>query len=115
MVAKASQRFLSNIEDYGSDGLGRWRHQESISGMERRAQFTASSASFGFEFRLSSFERSGSLELISRGEFEEGAELVRAQRVPQLAQRLCFDLADTLPREGEHLAHFPERVLAAVL
>jgi len=30
----------------------------------------------GFEFRLSSFERSGSVELFSQGEFEEGAELV---------------------------------------
>ena len=84
MVAKASQRFLSNIKDYGSDGLGRWRHQKSISGMGRRAQFTPSSDSFRFEFRLSRFERSGSLELISRGEFEEDAELARERAVAQL-------------------------------
>src|SRR5713226_8051232 len=115
MVAKASQRFLSNIKDYGSDGPGRWRHQESISGMERRAQFTPSSRSFRFEFRLSRFERSGGLELISRGEFEEGAELARARGVAQLAQRLGFDLADTFTGEGERLAYFLERMLAAVL
>src|SRR6202140_4661436 len=100
MVAKASQRFLSNIKDYGSDGPGRWRHQESISGMERRAQFTLSSGSFRFEFRLSSFERSCGLELISRGEFEEGAELVRARRMPQLAQPFVLHLADALAGEG---------------
>jgi len=94
MVAKASQRFLSNIKDYGSDGPGRWRHQESISGIERSAQFTPSPGSFRFEFRLSRFARSGGLELVSRGE---------------------FDLADTFAGEGERLAHFLERVLAAVL
>src|SRR5713101_9839014 len=55
------------------------------------------------------------LELISRGEFEEDAELARARAVAQLAQRLGFDLADTFTREGESLAHFLERVLAAVL
>src|ERR1700730_8858086 len=115
MVAKASQRFLSNIKDYGSAGPGRWRHPESISGMERRAQFTPSSGSFRFEFRLSRFARSGGLELISRGEFEQGAELARAGGVPQLAQGLGFDLADTFAGEGERLAHFLERVLAAVL
>jgi hypothetical protein len=93
MLAKASQRFLSNIKDYGSDGPGRWRHQESISGMERRAQFTPSSGSFRFEVHLSRFERSGGLELISRGEFEQGAELARSGGVPQLAQGLGFDLA----------------------
>ena len=114
MVAKASQRFLSNIKDYGSDGPGPWRHQESISGMERRAQFTPSSGSFRFEFRLSRFERSGGLDLISRGEFEEGAELARAGGVPQLAERLGFDLADALAGESEQLAHFLKRVLAAV-
>jgi hypothetical protein len=114
IVAKASQLFLGNIRDYGSDGPGRWRHRESIFGMERRAQFTPSSGSFRFEFRLSRFERSGGLELISRGEFEEGAELAQAGGVPQLAQGLGFDLADALAGEGEHLAHFLKRVLAAV-
>src|SRR5260370_20388190 len=99
MVAKASQRFLSNIKDYGSDGPGRWRHQESISGMERPAQFTPSSGSFRFEFRLSRFERSGGLEVVSRGEFEEGAQLARAGGGPQLAERLGFDLARTFAGE----------------
>ena len=73
-----------------------------------------SSASLRFEFRLSSFERSGSLELFSQGEFEEVAELVRARMMPQLAQRLRFDLADALAGDGEPLAHFLERVLAAI-
>ena len=72
--------------------------------MERRAQFTPSSDSFRFEFRLSRFERSGGLELISRGEFEEDAELARA--VAQLAQRLGFDLADTFTGQSESSAHF---------
>src|SRR6266851_7188404 len=54
------------------------------------------------------------LELISRGKFEEGAELARAGGVPQLVQGLDFDLADTFAGEGERLAHFLERVLAAV-
>jgi hypothetical protein len=81
--------------------------------MERRAQFTPSSGSFRLEFRLSRFERSGGLGLILRSEFEEDAELARA--VAQLAQRLGFDLADTFTGEGESLAHFLERVLAAVL
>jgi hypothetical protein len=31
------------------------------------------------------------LELFSQGEFEEGAKLVRARRMPQLAERLGFD------------------------
>src|ERR1700682_6313755 len=53
--------------------------------------------------------------LFSRGEFEEGAELVRARRMPQLAQHLGLDLADALAGDGQHLAHFLERVLAAVL
>src|SRR5260370_40588395 len=78
-------------------------------------QFAPSSGSFRFEFRLSRFERSGGLELISRGEFEEDAELARARAVAQLAQHLGFDLADTFTGEGESLAHFLERVLAAVL
>ena len=34
--------------------------------------------------------------------------------MPQLAQRLGLDLADALAGEGEHLAHFLERVLVAV-
>src|SRR5260370_16960501 len=115
MVAKASQRFLSNIKDYGSDEPGRWWHQESISGMERRAQFTPSSRSFRFEFRLSRFERSGGLELVSRGEFEEDAGLARAGGVPQLAERLGFDLADSFPGEGKRLDDFLQRLPAAIL
>jgi hypothetical protein len=48
MVAKASQRF-PEYKDYGSDGPGRWQHQ-NISGMERRAQFTPSSVPLGSSF-----------------------------------------------------------------
>ena len=72
-------------------------------------------ASFELEFRFSSFERSGGLELISRGGFEEDAELARSRRMAQLAKRLGFDLADALACDGERLAHFFERVLGAVL
>ena len=47
--------------------------------------------------------------------FEKRAELVGALGVAQLAQRLGFDLADALARDGELLADFFERVLASVL
>jgi hypothetical protein len=53
---------------------------------------------------------SSRLELFSQREFEEGAKLVRARRMPQLAQRLGFDLADALAGDGERLADFFERV-----
>jgi hypothetical protein len=115
MVAKASQRFLSNIKDYRPDAPGPWRHKNPFLAWRGAPSFTPSSGSFRFEFRLSRFERSGGLELISRGEFEQGAELARAGGVPQLAQGLGFDLADRFAGEGERLAHFLERVLAAVL
>ena len=65
--------------------------------------------------RVLGFGRSGGLELSSQGAFEEGAELARTRRVAELAERLNFDLADTLTGEGEHLTHFVERVLAAVI
>jgi len=53
-------------------------------------------------------------ELISRRGFEEDAELARAGGVPQLAERLGFNLADALAGEGERLSYFFERVLTAV-
>src|SRR2546427_2744851 len=55
------------------------------------------------------------LELISRGACEEGTECARARGLAQLAERFGFDLADTLTGEGKRLAHFPKRVLTAVL
>src|SRR5690348_4477800 len=42
--------FLSNVENCGSGGLGDRRTKIHF-WQQRRAQFTASSASFGFEFR----------------------------------------------------------------
>src|SRR6266851_3006338 len=60
------------------------------------------------------FWRDTGAELISRRGFEEDAELARAGGVPQLAERLGFDLADALAGEGERLSHFFERVLPAV-
>ena len=62
---------------------GRSPHQDPFLASERHAQFIQVRVPLGSEFRLSSFKRSGSLELISRGEFEEGTELVRARMVPQ--------------------------------
>src|SRR5579863_8797921 len=47
--------------------------------------------------------------------FEERLELVRAARVTELAQRLCFDLANPLTRHVELLADFLERVIGAHL
>src|SRR6478672_13964094 len=49
-----------------------------------------------------------------RSTFEERPQLAATGGVPQLAQRLRFDLADALPRDGEVLTHLFERVLAAV-
>ncbi len=68
-------------------------------------------------FRLSSFDLRISifLEVIARGAFEEGAQLARTRRMTQLAQRFRFDLADAFARDGERLADFFERVLAAVV
>src|SRR5437879_13405346 len=42
------------------------------------------------------------------------AELLRARRVAQLAQRLGLDLADALAGDPEPLAHLFQRALAAV-
>src|SRR5262245_38804319 len=39
----------------------------------------------------------------------EAAQLARPCRVTQLAERLCFDLPDTLPGDGEARADFLER------
>src|ERR1700730_17839831 len=45
---------------------------------------------------------------------EKRAKLPAPRRVPQLPQRLRLDLADALSGDREALAHFLERVLAAV-
>ena len=76
---------------------------------------SAPEALLDFAWALGSAFMRQLLELFSQGEFEEAAELVRARRVAQLAQRLDFDLADALAGDGERLADFLERVLAAVL
>src|SRR6266850_915158 len=55
------------------------------------------------------------LKVIARGAFEEGAELARTRRVAQLAQRLGFDPANAFASDGERLADFFERMLAAVV
>src|SRR5437762_6080946 len=55
------------------------------------------------------------LEVVARGAFEEGTQLARTRGVPQLAQRFRFDLADAFAGNGERLADFFERVLAAVV
>src|SRR5262249_51818513 len=52
--------------------------------------------------------------ILRRPSLEERAQLARARRMPQLAERLCLDLADALAGDGEALADFLERVLAAV-
>src|SRR5262249_22666730 len=49
-----------------------------------------------------------------RPSFEERAKLARPRGMPQLPERLRFDLPDALARDGEALADFLERVLAAV-
>src|ERR1700686_3367510 len=54
-------------------------------------------------------------EVVARRAFEESAELARARRVPQLAQRFGLDLTYALARYGERLADFLERVLGAVV
>src|SRR5262250_422299 len=51
---------------------------------------------------------------LARASFEERPQLAAARWMAQLAQRLGFDLPDALARDGEALADFLERVLAAV-
>src|SRR5665213_3972957 len=47
--------------------------------------------------------------------FEEAAQLFRARRVPQLAQRLRLDLANALARDVELLADLFQRVVGVHL
>src|SRR5258708_10332212 len=49
-----------------------------------------------------------------RSPLEERLELTRPRRMAQIAQRLGLDLRDAFARDGEILAAFLERVLAAV-
>src|ERR1039458_9505572 len=46
--------------------------------------------------------------------FQKGAQTVAAAGMPQLPQRLSFDLPDALARYGEVLPHLFERVLAPI-
>src|SRR5208283_1524228 len=55
------------------------------------------------------------LQIIARRPFQERPQLARARRMPKLAQRLGFNLADALARDGEGLAHLLQRMLAAVV
>src|SRR5438067_1824295 len=52
--------------------------------------------------------------ILRRPSFEERAKFARPRGVPQLAERLGFDLPDALARDREALADFLQRVLAAV-
>src|SRR5262245_8531761 len=52
--------------------------------------------------------------VLRRPPLEERSQLAASRRMPQLAQRLRFDLSDTFARDGEALPDFLERVLAAV-
>src|ERR1051325_7988286 len=51
---------------------------------------------------------------LRRPALEECPQLAAPRRMPQLAQGLCLDLTNALARDGEALADFFERVLAAV-
>src|SRR5207245_10306345 len=53
--------------------------------------------------------------LLVKTSVEEGAQPVTAAGMPEFAQRLGFDLPDTLARYREVLANFFERVFAAIL
>src|ERR1039457_4542258 len=46
--------------------------------------------------------------------FQKGAQTVAAAGMPQVPQRLSFDLPDALARYGEVLPHLFERVLAPI-
>src|SRR5512140_2007322 len=48
------------------------------------------------------------------GTFQEGLQHAAAGGVPQLAQRLGFDLANALPGDGKALSDFFQRMLAPV-
>src|SRR5690349_16763734 len=53
--------------------------------------------------------------LFSDGSIEEGTQLAAARGVAQFAQSLGFNLADAFAGDGKTLAHFFERMLAAVV
>src|SRR6184192_3897646 len=52
--------------------------------------------------------------ILRRPSFEECAKLAASRRMPQLPERLRFDLPDAFASDREALADFLERVLAAV-
>src|SRR5215510_11741794 len=52
--------------------------------------------------------------ILRRSSLEERAQFPAPRRMTQLAQRLRLDLPDAFARDREALAHFFERVLAAV-
>src|SRR5258708_15219061 len=52
--------------------------------------------------------------ILRRPSFEERAKFARSRRMPQLAERLGFDLTDAFARHREALSDLFERVLAAV-
>jgi len=46
---------------------------------------------------------------------DKDAEMARPRRMAEFSQYRGFDLADALASKGEILAHFPERVLTAII
>src|SRR6516162_3264445 len=81
----------SDSQAYQHSSLG-WPKQSSLSGMVRNLDTT-----------------------VSPRRVEKRADLAGMRRVTQFAQRLSFNLADALARDGEHLANFFEGVRIAVL
>src|SRR5687767_11080093 len=85
---------------------------------ERRmlnAEFTVRHSAFSIQHSAFSVQRSAfSIQHSLCSAFEERPQLPAARRVPELAQRLGLDLADPFAGDGEALADFLERVLAAV-
>src|SRR5438876_11447204 len=57
---------------------------------------------------------SGQCCALRSSSFEKRAQLARSRGMPELPQRLRFDLADALAGDGEALTDLFERVLAAV-
>src|SRR6266853_2282339 len=66
-----------------------------------------------FQFHFSKFQ--SLLQIIPRRPFQKSPQLPRARRMPQLAQRFCFNLPYAFARDRERLPDFLERVLAAVV
>jgi hypothetical protein len=79
MLAKASQCFLTNIKDYGSDGPRRWRHQEELQPTDAVALQTAPAQRKYFIWRVEAQSMTQQVPLKER--LEAGEPIIRREAV----------------------------------